>query len=254
MSYTPLITIIIATYNAEKFLTAALNSIREQLYKNFELIIIDGKSTDSTIDIFNRNKDIVAYSISEKDKGIYDAWNKGIEVSKGDWVLFIGADDILLPDAILNYVAFIEKNYHQDKDYISSKIQLISPKSESIVKTIGERWEWPKFNHTMTVAHPGSFHSRKLFDKFGKYDISYKITGDYELLMRPGKKLNAGFMDIITVRMTKGGASDSFKAINEYYTILVTTGNYSPIKAVVYKLVLQFKFTCGLIFYKVCNT
>lgn len=241
----PFISIIIATYNAQELLPVAINSIRNQLYKNFELIVIDGLSTDKTVEIIENNKDIVSYTISEKDKGIYDAWNKGIKLSKGKWIMFIGADDELLPNALLNYASFIEEKKCDNYDYISSKINLLFPHNSVAYKTIGSKWEWPKFNHSMMVAHPGSLHSKKMFQKVGYYDTKYKITGDYELLMRSKEKLKAEFLDTVTLNMKKGGASDSLKAINEYYKILITTGNLSVIKATWYKYLLTFRYIGG---------
>ena len=90
-----MITIIIATYNAEINLQLTFNSLKLQYNKNFELIVIDGGSIDNTFEILNSYQDYISYMISEKDNGIYDAMNKGIEVSKGKWLLFLGCDDII---------------------------------------------------------------------------------------------------------------------------------------------------------------
>ena len=101
------ISIVIATYNASATLERCLKSIIPQMNDEIELIIIDGKSNDGTKEILNRYIEWISYTISEKDSGVYDAWNKGIKVAKGDWVMFIGADDILLPNALNVYIQTI---------------------------------------------------------------------------------------------------------------------------------------------------
>ena len=84
----PLITIITATYNAAQYLPRTIKSIREQTYENIEWIIIDGNSTDETIELIQQNEDVIDYWMSEPDAGIYDAWNKGISLARGEWIAF----------------------------------------------------------------------------------------------------------------------------------------------------------------------
>lgn len=239
----PIISIIIATFNADKFLKNCLDSIVPQIGKNIELIIIDGGSKDTTADIIKNYNEYITFSISEPDKGIYDAWNKGVLASSGDWIMFLGADDQLLPGAIEKYVGFISKFPSVDKvDYISSRMKMVDLTGRSI-RVKGWAWEWPLFLKDMTVAHPGSLHSKRLFDQYGLFDISYKITGDYELLLRPREKLKAVFFDEITVLMQEGGASDSLKALLEHERAAVQTGGASATSARlnVYKISLKFR-------------
>ena len=115
----PKISIIIATYNAGKTLARCLQSIREEKTNEIELLVIDGGSKDNTLDIINTYQDTIDYSCSEPDKGIYDAWNKGISHAKGDWMMFIGADDYLVGNALSDYLnkivqlttSFAPRNY-----------------------------------------------------------------------------------------------------------------------------------------------
>ncbi|MBC3793034.1 glycosyltransferase family 2 protein [Spirosoma utsteinense] len=225
----PKITIITATYNAERYLEQSINGIYEQRYPNLEYIIVDGGSKDTTIDIVKKNSSKITYWISEPDSGIYDAWNKGINKSSGDWVMFLGSDDILLPGALHNYAEFINK-LSSPVDYISSKMEMFDG-NMNFIRVKGWRWEWPRFLREMTVAHPGSLHSRTLFEEHGKFDIGYKIVGDYEFLLRPGAKLKTAYLDAITVIMREGGASDSWAAIREQYRASTQTGKYSALHA-----------------------
>jgi len=225
------ISIITATYNAGSLLEGLILSIIQQKYKNYEFVIIDGGSTDSTIEVIKKYENYVSFWVSEPDQGIYDAWNKGVAKSTGDWLMFLGADDMLLPDALDNYVQFLEK--YPDSDsllLLSSKREMIDTNGKSIRKT-GYAWEWPLFRKFMTISHPGALHAQKLFRQYGSYNTAFKICGDYELLLRPREKLKAAFMDIVTVKMSEGGASDSISAVLEYYKASTTTGGNSLIKA-----------------------
>lgn len=203
MEKRPFVSIITSTFNADKFLTECIQSILNQTYKNFEFIIIDGGSTDETVDIIKKNKSHITYWISEKDGGIYQAWNKGIKQAKGEWILFLGADDQLLPNALESYINFINGDPDVRYDYISSRVRRVRLDG-SIEGVVGLPWKWDQFKYRMTTAHPGSFHSKQLFSKFGNYSEEYKIVSDYEMLLRPGKTLKAGFIDQITVLMSTG--------------------------------------------------
>lgn len=222
--------IIIATYNAENFLDRAITSLISSL-AGHELIIIDGGSKDSTLDIIKRYQNDIAYWISEADKGIYDAWNKGVQKATGDWIMFLGADDRLLAGALDSYQTFIKN--HPQKDellYVSSRMRMVDQQNNPI-RVKGWPWEWPKFLKEMTVAHPGSLHSKKLFEKYGPFDASFRSAGDFELLLRPKDKLPAAFMNEITVEMQEGGISDGLVGIKEHCIAAIKTGGVPPTQA-----------------------
>lgn len=224
------ISIIIATYNAELFLQRALDSISIQKGCEFEVIVVDGGSRDGTIQIIVENQKLISNWISEKDDGIYDAWNKGVKMSTGDWIMFLGADDQLLPDALHSYKGFLESKDHTGILYVSSRMKIIDSRGNTI-RIKGWPWEWPYFLKEMTVAHPGSLHSRQLFNDYGLFNSNYKSSGDFELLIRPKEKLSALFLDRITVCMQEGGISDSITGIKEHCKAAIHTGGYSPIFA-----------------------
>lgn len=207
-----------------------------------EFIIIDGGSSDRTVEIIMENNKHIDYWISEPDKGIYDAWNKGLNAGTGKWVMFLGADDQLNTEAIEKYTEFICKVPNiEDIDYISSRMEVID-KHGKILRVRGRAWGWPLFLKDMSVAHPGSLHSRKLFEQYGVFNTEYKIAGDYELLLRPKDKLRALFMDIITVKMQEGGASDSLKALVESKKAVVQTGGLSLLSAKLNHTIIRVKF------------
>lgn len=209
----PTFSIIIAVFNGEKTIERAIASVLNQSFTNFELIIIDGNSRDNSKEIIKKYDQYIKYWISEPDQGVYEAWNKGIKQSSGEWISFLGADDELYLDALSSYHQFIRARSRTDLDYVSSKVALAS--EDRIFRIFGECWNWRKFRFSMQVAHVGSIHHLSLYQKYGIYDESYKIVGDYELLLRAGNKLNAGYIDTITANMCPGGISDSYKAIVE---------------------------------------
>lgn len=227
MNQKSLVSVIIAVFNGEKYLADAIESIIGQTYKNIEIIIIDGNSTDRTVQIIKKYQSQISYWISEPDKGIYDAWNKGLSVAQGEWISFIGSDDMYCPDAIENYINFVNLHELEDTEYISSRVQLITEEKE-ILRIHGEKWKWDKFKVYMNVAHVGSLHNRKLFDQYGRYNISYKIAADYEFLLRAKNKLNADFLDKVTAQMRIGGASlRNTKVFKESFKAKVNTGGRS---------------------------
>jgi glycosyltransferase involved in cell wall biosynthesis len=235
------ISIILATYNAGKYLESALQSIIRQNYPCLEIIIIDGKSTDDTLSIIDKYQQNISFWKSEPDEGIYDAWNMGIEKSTGEWIIFLGSDDVLLPGSLNSYSDFIDSLY-AEVDIISSKM-LYTDKNMKPYRTMGWEWEWPKSQLEMTIAHTGALHSRKLFDKVGKFNTDYKIVGDYELLLRAGKNLKAAFLDKITVMYRDGGVSDSYAAIFESYKASRSTGKSPLFRSLMYSSLVLIKYS-----------
>jgi glycosyltransferase involved in cell wall biosynthesis len=203
----PFFTIITAVFNGAATLEATINSVNRQSFRDFEYIVLDGASTDSTISILEKNSDLIHYWRSEPDFGIYNAWNKGLRLARGEWIAFLGADDIYCPDALEEYAQAISASRSADIQYLSARVRLI--KNHRVVRTIGSAWRWPEFSRLMTVAHVGSMHHRSLFAEQGCFDESYRTSGDYELLLRPRSLLRAGFLDRVTADMALGGASNS---------------------------------------------
>lgn len=207
------ISIIIATFNAGKTLARCLNSISYQKTESVEVIIVDGGSDDNTLDIV-RNSNVVNKFISEKDKGIYDAWNKGIKMSSGKWIVFLGADDMLCDNCIAQQLEYLKNNDTNNIDIISGMAWLCDGKGKTI-KSMGEPYKWNHFRWQMNISHGSTLHFHKLFLELGLFDINFKICGDYEFLLR--RPLNSAFINSHLIRMTDGGASTTFKARRESY-------------------------------------
>ncbi|ODU05152.1 MAG: hypothetical protein ABS89_02390 [Thiobacillus sp. SCN 63-1177] len=199
----PLISVVTVVFNGARTLRKTIESIVPQLGDDVEYVIIDGGSTDGAVDIIREHEHHLAYWISERDNGIYDAWNKAIDASQGRFIAYVGADDIVEPAAFAAYLEQI--NRFPEVEYWSSRVAF----GKRHGRVIGRPWRWPKFRRYMTVAHVGSLHRRDLYSRYGRYNTSFRIVGDYEFLLRAGKNLKAGFIDVVTVTMGDGGISNN---------------------------------------------
>ena len=211
------LSIIIATYNAEKYLTTCIDSILKDKTESVELIIIDGGSSDSTVNLIKSYKEQIDFFLSEPDKGIYDAWNKAIGVAKGEWVAFIGSDDVIYPKALPIMLETLE-TVSEKTEFIFSKAQIIS-KTGKTVGYRGKEYLFNEFKKGMTISHVFSLHRKSVFKKQGLFDLDYKICADYEFVMRYQNTLVSIFLPIVSVKMMIGGMSFSKKAIKEAYKI-----------------------------------
>jgi glycosyltransferase involved in cell wall biosynthesis len=212
---TPLITIITSVYNGAAFLESCIESIAKQTYPNIQYIIIDGGSTDGTVDIITKHKSSVDYWISEKDNGIYDAWNKALRQAKGDWLTFIGADDFFLHDnTISSIVSHLNTAVKGGHTYVYGKVQQLAS-DMSVIEILGKRWSECRegFSKEMTLAHSCSFHHKSMFQRNGNFDDTFRIAGDYDFLLREYKtnKDFPFFIDMEISSMRSGGISGSLK-------------------------------------------
>jgi GT2 family glycosyltransferase len=203
------ITVLIATRDAAGTIQRCLDSVYGQTYRNREVVVIDGGSTDGTVDILERNSGRLAYWESKPDKGVYDAWNKGLDRASGDWICFLGADDFFWSADVLERMApHLEKAYPRSR-VVYGKVAYVNRRGE-FLDVIGEPWERisKKFLQTMPLPHPGLMHHRAIFEQYGRFDVSFRIAGDYELLLRELTRSPAVFVpDLIVVGMQMGGLS-----------------------------------------------
>jgi glycosyltransferase involved in cell wall biosynthesis len=216
-----------------------MESILRQDYPNIEHIVMDGASNDGTVDVLRQYDDQIALWRSEPDSGVYDAWNKALVEARGEWICFLGVDDELLPGAISAYMALAAKN--PKAEYLCSKVRWVHPSGYE--KPLGHPWKWREFSKWMCTAHPGSMHRRSLYDRIGTYDTSYRIVGDYELLLRARSQLRAAYMPITTVIMRAGGLGDLRIAYLEQARAKIATGGRSKFLAVLELCASNAKYT-----------
>jgi glycosyltransferase involved in cell wall biosynthesis len=206
---TPLVSIITIVFNGELHLEQTIKSVLEQTYHNIEYIVIDGGSTDNSVSIIKKYSDKLAYWISEKDKGISDAFNKGISRATGEIVGLINADDWYEPDAVEKVVSAI-KGY----DIAYGKIAYWKNEKKEMI-TYG-RDEF--LLNEMSVNHPTVFVRREIYKKFGVFNTTYKFAMDYDLVLR--LKINRCqfvYIPSVLANMRWDGASDKhwYKACKE---------------------------------------
>lgn len=206
----PLITVITVVFNGEKHLKQTIQSVIGQTYDNVEYIIIDGGSTDETLDIIRKYEDAIDYWMSEKDGGIYDAMNKGIDVASGEWLNFMNAGDGFVNGDIIQSIVneYILKD---NKDIISGYVKIVN----SSGKWLGYKHPYKKlkvcdFIKENCIAHQATFIHRDVFKKIGQFSLEYKIQGDYDFWLRAkryGLMFNHIEMDIANF-LNNGLSSD----------------------------------------------
>ena len=206
----PRISIIVAVKNGISTIERCIKSTTEQTFTERELIVIDGGSTDGTVDVLRRHDRDLAVWQSEPDRGLYHAWNKGIACATGDWICFLGADDRFHDCRVLSQVAERLARLSPSQTLAYGRILLVS-EAGLPVGELGAPWETlaSKFrNGLMRVPHPGLMHRREVFDR-GLFDDSFRMAADYDLLLREVLLSTPVFMPDLTVAVVqKGGISD----------------------------------------------
>lgn len=195
------VSIITICRNSEATIEKTINSVLKQDYSNIEYIIIDGKSTDSTLSILKRSQNLKF--ISEEDSGIYNAMNKGIDLATGHVISFLNSDDTYISSDV---VSKMMKKFNNGYEGVLCS-NLIYNKSYSQIKIVSKIH---KMKYNMTLNHPGSFLSSEIH-KNNKFNENYKIAADYDLFLRLiNQKVIIKSLDIYTCQMMSGGASSNF--------------------------------------------
>jgi len=203
------ISIITVVWNNAKTIKDAIDSVLSQTYKDIEYIVIDGASSDGTVEVVKSYKDKIAKFVSEKDAGIYDAMNKGITLATGEIVGILNSDDMYMGPDVIQKVVSIFKSHNVDSMFAD----LIYVKAENLDKTVryydSSHFSPDKLAYGWMPAHPTFFVKRDSYFKYGMFKIDYKIAADYELLTRfLGKyKLSYHYLREPLIKMRMGGVS-----------------------------------------------
>lgn len=215
----PLVSIITIVFNGEKYLEETIQSVLNQTYKNIEYIIVDGGSTDESLNIIRKYENQIDYWLSEKDKGISDAFNKGIMLSKGDILGIINSDDWYEPNAIELVVSTF--NDSPNAQIICGKMNLHHKNYSQLLKSSPHRL-WMG----MSVAHPTTFVKKEIFNSIGYFDISLKYAMDYAFLLKAYYcSINITPIDYTIANMRSGGAANSNR-ISAYNEVIQLTKPY----------------------------
>lgn len=208
---TPYISIITVVFNSEKTLERTIKSVLNQSYKNYEYIIVDGGSTDKTNEIINRYKARFNNNlthISEPDKGIYDAMNKGIALAKGQLIGLLNSDDYYF-DTTLTIVYSAYKNSNL-RSVLTGELIFKAGDREQLLKTSQKRFRKKMRQFKNAVRHPATFIPKIIYDDIGLFNLDYKIASDAELIFRIHKaNYDFKFINEPLVVMSDGGISNS---------------------------------------------
>jgi len=214
------ISIITVCYNSSLYIRTAIESVIIQDYSDIEYIVIDGSSTDNTISIVSEYKDRIAHFVSEPDKGIYDAMNKGIALASGDVIGILNSDDFYPNNrVILDVVNCFRAT--PDVDIVLGNVDFVSAKDLTKPLRYYSSFKFSpwKMRFGFMPAHPAAFIKKTTYDQAGQYKLGYKIGADFDMFVRmlwvyklPFSKINKSF-----VRMRIGGVSNS--SFKSYWVI-----------------------------------
>lgn len=200
----PKISIIIVVFNGAKTIEKAIESILGQSWRNIEVIVVDGGSTDDTIKTLEKIQNSVLSWTSEPDKGIYDAMNKGVQKSTGEWIYFLGADDELYNNNVLTSVF---------KGYDFENIGFIygNVKSEAFKGVYDGEFDYIKLLKK-NISHQAIFYHKSIFQKIGEFNLEYKSHADWDFNLRcfENKEIGIKYVDNIIARFGKGGISSNY--------------------------------------------
>lgn len=204
------VSIITVVYNGVKTIEDCIKSVAGQTYSNIEHIIIDGGSTDGTLDIITKYKDKIAYIICEPDNGIYDAMNKGLRLATGDIIGILNSDDMYADNSVLACVASVFANSSVDICY--GDLVYVDKVDLNKVVRYWRSCDYKDglFKKGWVPAHPTFFVRRTVHEKYGNFDLNYSLAADFELMMRFLDKYKAKsvYTPKVLVKMRVGGATN----------------------------------------------
>lgn len=204
------ISIITVTYNSAGTVANCIDSVYRQSYPDIEQIIVDGLSTDDTVSIIQSMPNRVHKLVSEKDKGIYDAMNKGVRLATGDIIGTLNSDDTFFDTTALEKVAAVFSNY-PEIDCLYGNLIFVNEERKVVRRWKSKAFTPGLFSKSWTPAHPTFYCRREVFERFGLYKTDYKIAADVEFMLRVLEvgKAKSHFLDEVLVSMSLGGVSTS---------------------------------------------
>lgn len=177
------ISIITVVWNNKETIKDAIDSVLSQTYKNIEYIVVDGASSDGTVEVVQSYGDKISTFVSEKDKGIYDGLNKGVSLATGELIAFMHSDDLYASSSV---VEDIVKQFESDGDLI------YTPKHDT--SKVLRYWKSKDFDISLLKqgwmpAHPTFVLKKEVYEKYGNFDLGFKIAGDYDFMLSAGIKV-----------------------------------------------------------------
>lgn len=201
------VSVITVCYNSAQTIKNAIRSVCQQTYPFIEYIVVDGDSKDGTLEQLSFYSDKITKFISEPDKGIYDAMNKGVELASGDLITFLNADDVFAHSGVVsNAVQLFKEN--QELGVVYGDVQFYD-QDRLIRHYSSKNFQSWKLRFGWMPPHPGSFARKELYEEYGSFNLSYKISADYDMFVRwfLVGRVKYKRIDDVLVHMALGGVS-----------------------------------------------
>ena len=215
-----MISVVTVCLNAQEFIEQCIQSVLNQGFDDFEYVIIDGGSTDGTVEIIKKYESKLAYWHSQPDRGLAHAFNLGVEHSSGQWLLFLNSDDYFASNnALLKMADHLTRR--PSSDVVFGQVDVVT--REQITRKIGgpygAEFQWKKFCLRNTIPHQAAFSSRAFIERAGPFSEEFRIAVDYEHFLRTGPTLDAVFIPILIANMRFDGLSQKcpYKSFLEWY-------------------------------------
>ena len=207
MTSAPRLSILVATWNCAHQLEQFLESLATQTWSDWELLLLDNASSDGTAELVESFQQRfpswrVRWS-SEPDSGIYDAWNRGLDLARGEYLCFIGADDTFLDAMSLECIVALTVT---QADLITARNAYCNSQGR-LLRHWGFGWQWKRMRQSMNIAHPGMLVRRELFSQNGPFDPTFRICGDYEWFLRLPANLRTVHTSDSVLRVVQAGVS-----------------------------------------------
>lgn len=207
----PKVSIITVCFNAAETIEDTIASVLQQDYSNLEYIVIDGKSTDNSMEIISKFSNKIDVLISEKDQGMYDALNKGIDLASGDMIGMLNADDFYTSPKVISNM--IQKMLEEDAGAMYADLYYVDQldTNKIIRKWKSGAYKRMKFFHGWMPPHPTFFLKKEHYLEFGNFNLNFKSAADYELMLRMlyKQKVKAAYLPEFVVKMRVGGMSNA---------------------------------------------
>lgn len=236
------VSIITVVWNNKDTIRDAIESVLNQTYKDIEYIIVDGASSDGTIEIIQNYGDKITKFVSEPDNGLYDAMNKGIRLATGDVVGILNSDDFYIDEFVIEKIVKIFEE--KEVDSVFADLVYVKPDNlENIVRYYDSSKGFPnKFQYALYPAHPTFFVKRWVYEKYGLFKTDYKIAADFDLMARflYTRKISFSYLKEPIIKMRMGGVSTSLSSIwiNSLEQLRVCREN--KIKTNIFKILLKY--------------
>jgi len=207
----PKVSIITVCFNSAKTIEDTIKSVINQTYSNIEYIIIDGLSSDNTLKIINKYPDQITKVVSEKDKGLYDAINKGINLATGDIIANLNSDDFYIDNNVISDI--VEKFEQEKSDTLYTDLYYVDAIDTNKIKRFWKSGEYKKglFFKGWMPPHPTFFVKSEVYKKYGIFNLELRSAADYEIMLRfiHRYECSVSYLPRVTVRMRIGGVSNS---------------------------------------------